>query len=110
MHLAISLSQSRVYTRLPTTRVDAQSKPAKQPEPPIPFADPAALPSLRELRELLKRDSVGEHEIIRVLREAAPRGTRAPASLEAAPERSLKLLLDRWETVRELIEDARTGE
>jgi hypothetical protein len=91
--LSIALSQSRAYTRMPTTRFDfpkPKFAPAKKelfsrPETPIPFSDPAVLPALRELRELLKRDSVEEREIIDILREATPRGTVAPISLDATP-------------------------
>jgi hypothetical protein len=72
-----------------------------------PFSSPEVLPALREL---LKRDRVEETEVIRVLQDAAPRGTRAPASLDATPERSLQLLLDRWEVVRELVESERSEE
>ena len=101
---------------MPTTRFDFQKPkfaPAKKElfsrsETPIPFSDPAVLPALKELRELLKRDCVEETEVIRILQEATPRGTRAPASLDATPERSLQLLLDRWKVVRELVEAGRS--
>ena len=94
---------------MPATRFDIQKpKTAKRSEPPIPFSDPAVLPALRTLRELLKRDSVLEREILRILQEATPRGTVPPASLDATPERSLQLLLDRWGVVRELVEAGRT--
>jgi bifunctional non-homologous end joining protein LigD len=48
-----------------------------------------------------------EEEVIRILREAAPRGTRAPATLAEAPERALSLLLSRWEITKQLIEAGR---
>jgi len=113
--LSISLSQSRAYTRMPTTRFDFQKPklaPARKelfsrPEAPIPFNDPAVLPALKELRELLKRDSVSEKEILELLNEAAPRGSQPPRSLDATPERSLKLMIERWDTVRELAEAGR---
>ena len=113
--LSIALSQSRAYTRMPTTRFDFQKPklaPARKqlfsrPETPIPFSDPAVLPALKELRELLKRDSVSEKEILELLDEAAPRGTQPPRSLDATPERSLKLMIERWDTVRELAEAGR---
>ena len=117
--LSIALSQSRAYTRMPTTRFEVQKpKPApskkelfSRPEAlEQPFSSPEVLPALRQLRELLKRDRVEETEVIRVLQDAAPRGTRAPASLDATPERSLQLLLDRWEVVRELVESERSEE
>jgi hypothetical protein len=124
--LSIALSQSRAYTRMPATRFDIQ-KPKPAPEKPKlapakkelfsrpealeqPFSSPEVLPALRELRELLKRDRVEEIEVIRVLQEAAPRGSCAPISLDATPERSLQLLLDRWEVVRELVESERSEE
>jgi hypothetical protein len=110
--LSIALSQSRAYTRMPTTRFDFQKPkfaPAKKelfsrPETQIPFSDPAVLPALKELRQLLKRDSVEEKEVIRILQEATPRGSVPPISLDGTPERSLQLLLDRWKVVRELVE------
>jgi hypothetical protein len=116
--LSIALSQSRAYTRMPTTRFDFQKPkfaPAKKelfsrPETPIPLSDPAVLPALKELRELLKRDSVEEREIVRILQEATPRGSVPPISLDATSERSLQLLLDRWGVVRELVEAGRTPE
>jgi len=76
--LSIALSQSRAYTRMPTTRFDFQKPklaPAKKelfsrPEAlEQPFSDPEVLPALRELRELLKRDCVQETEVIRILQE-----------------------------------------
>jgi hypothetical protein len=76
-------------------------------EPPVPFSDPAVVPALKQLREILKRDLVDEREVLDVLREATPRGTRPPTSLDTAPERSLKLLLERWEVVAELIQAGR---
>jgi hypothetical protein len=108
--LSIALSQSRAYTRMPATRVDVQkSKPApatkelfSRPEPTVPFSDPAVLPALKQLRELLKRDSVGEEEVLAILREATPRGTRPLRALDTTPDRSLKLLIERWDTIREL--------
>ena len=114
--LSIALSQSRAYSKMPTTRVGLEKtnpvKPAakelfSRPEPTVPFADPAVVPALKELRELLKRDSVSEKEILELLRESAPRGTRPPQSLDTAPERSLKLMIERWDTVRELAEAGR---
>ena len=100
---------------MPTTRFDFQKPkfaPSKKElfsrsEAPIPFSDPAVLPALKELRELLKRDSVSEKEILELLDEAAPRGTQPPRSLHATPERSLKLMIERWDTVRELAEAGR---
>jgi hypothetical protein len=115
--LSIALSQSRAYTRMPATRVDFQKPklaPAKKElfsRPKAleqPFSDSKVLPALRELRELLKRDGIQESEIIGVLKEASSRGGHAPSSLSEAPERSLKLLLDRWAVVRELVEAGRS--
>jgi hypothetical protein len=114
--LSIALSQSRAYGKMPATRVGLEkTKPVKpaakelfsRPEPTVPFSDLAVVPALKELRELLKRDSVSEKEILELLRESAPRGTRPPQSLDAAPERSLKLMIERWDTVRELAEAGR---
>ena len=133
----IAMGQGKMHLRLPAKRfgkrVKAPHKESFQPVDPLPFAegtvapassrkelfsrpealeqpfsDPEVLPALRELRELLKRDGIQESAIIHVLREASPRGTRAPASLDATPERSLQLLLDRWEVVRELAEAGRS--
>jgi len=113
--LSIALSQSKAYWKMPTTRVGLEkakpSKPAakelfSRPELTVPFSDPAVLPALKKLRELLKRDSVGEEEVLAILREATPRGTRPPRSLDATPDRSLKLMIERWDTIRELAEAA----
>jgi hypothetical protein len=133
----IAMGQGKMHLRLPAKRfgkrVKAQHKESLQPVDPLPFAEgnvapapakkelfsrpealeqpfshPEVLPALRELRELLQRDSVQEREIVRILQEATPRGTRAPASLDATPERSLQLLLDRWKVVRELVEAGRS--
>jgi hypothetical protein len=57
---------------------------------------------------MLERDRIDEAELLAILREAAPRGTLAPASLESAPERSLELLIKRWEVTKELVEAARS--
>jgi hypothetical protein len=129
----IAMGQGKMHLRLPAKRfgkrVKVQHKestdsvdslltatiapaPAKKelfsrPETPIPFSDPAVLPALKELRQLLKRDSVSEKEILELLDEAAPRGTQPPRSLDATPERSLKLMIERWDTVRELAEAGR---
>jgi hypothetical protein len=124
--LWIQLSREKAWLRMPATRFtkaepkeqQAQKKPELFPrsEAPLkpesqnretPFANPAISPALRKLREMLKRDSVNEREVVQVLREATPRGTTAPTSLDEAPERTLSLLLSRWEVTRELIEAAR---
>jgi hypothetical protein len=115
--LSIALSQSKAYWKMPTTRVGLEkTKPAKRaakelfsrPEPVVPFSDPAVVPVLKQLRELLGRESVNEGEILSILREASPRGTQPPTSLDTAPQRSLELLLERWETVRELVQVGRS--
>jgi len=118
----IAMGQGKMHLRLPAKRFGKRAglektKPVKpvakelfsRPEPTVPFSDPAVVPALKQLRELLGRESVNEGEILSILREAAPRGTRPPASLDAAPQRSLELLLERWETVRELVQVGRAG-
>ena len=113
--LSIALSQSRAYTRMPTTRFDFQKPklaPAKKelfsrPEIPIPFNDPAVLPALKELRELLKRDSVEERELMKVLRESAPRQTFSLASFDQIPGKTAAICLERWPVILELIESMR---
>jgi hypothetical protein len=90
------------------TELFPRSEPAALPgEATRPFSNPGVSPALRKLRELLQRDAVDEEEILRVLHEAAPRGATPPTSLDQATERTLGLLLDRWEVTRELIEAAR---
>jgi hypothetical protein len=92
--LSIALSQSKAYWKMPTTRVGIEknkpSKPAakelfSRQEQTVPFSDPAVLPALKELREILRRDSISEREIVALLRESAPRATRPPTSLDTAP-------------------------
>jgi hypothetical protein len=103
-----TLSLRPIGNRPPKTELFSRSEPPAKIESPTGETLPFSNPALRKLREMLQRDSVNEEEVIRVLREATPRGTYPPASLDEAPERTLSLLLSRWEVTRELIEASRS--
>ena len=119
--LSIALSQSKAHYRMPATRLEkpVQKKaPAKsvpstktelfsRAEQPASFANPAVSLALRKLRQMLRRDAIDEGELLSILRESTPIDALAPTTLEQAPERSLELLLSRWEVVRELVEAGR---
>jgi hypothetical protein len=59
---------------------------------------------------MLKADKIDEAELVTILRESSKPGSVAPNSLEDAPQRSLELLLDRRDVVRELVEAGRRGD
>jgi hypothetical protein len=61
----------------------------------------------RRWRQMLKRDSIDEEELLAILRESTPQDAVAPPTLDEAPARSLELLLSRWSVVRELVEAGR---
>jgi hypothetical protein len=119
--LWIQLARERAWLRMPATRFTKpepkEERPQKkaelfprveQPiEPDVPFSNPGVAPALRRLRQMLRRDSVDEQELLAILRESTPQDAVAPATLDEAPARSLELLLSRWSVVRELIEAGR---
>ena len=114
--LSIALSQSRAYSKMPATRVGLEkTKPVKpaakelftRPEPTVPFLEVS--PALKQLREVLRRDKVGELELMRVLKESAPRQTFSLGSFDQIPEKTAGICLERWPVILELIESMRGG-
>jgi hypothetical protein len=112
--LSIALSQSRAYSKMPATRVSLEkAKPTKpaakelfsRPEPVAPFSEVS--PALKQLREILRRDKVGELELMRVLRESAPRQTFSLGSFDQIPDKTADICLERWPVILELIESMR---
>jgi hypothetical protein len=117
----LELAKAKAWQRLPPTRFTKpepkEERPQKkaelfprveQPiEPDVPFSNPGVAPALRRLRQMLRRDSIDEGELLAILRESTPQDAVAPETLEEAPVRSLELLLSRWSVVRELVEAGR---
>jgi hypothetical protein len=122
----LELAKAKAWQRLPATRFakkddkpPRESKPAKTElfprteqtadpgENTRPFSTPGVSLALRKLRQMLRRDSIDEQELLSILRESTPQDAVAPETLDKAPARSLELLLSRWSVVRELVEAGR---
>jgi hypothetical protein len=112
MSLWIAAAHEKAWLYMPATRFKAKaetnpSNTSGGASKTVPFSEPNISPALWKLRQMLERDAIDEAELLAILREAAPRGTPRPATLEDAPERSLELLIKRFDTVRELVEAGR---
>jgi len=56
---------------------------------------------------MLRRDAVGEAELIEILRESSPDQSPLLTNFEAIPARTAELCLERWPVILELVQSMR---
>jgi hypothetical protein len=89
-------------------RSEKPAAPAEDAE--LPFSNPAMAPALKKLREMLRRDSINEAELIGILRESSPDQTLLLNNFEAIPTRTAELCLERWPVILELVQSMRNDD
>jgi hypothetical protein len=116
--LSIALSQGKVHHRMPATRLEKPKPPQKkapsksiQPQRTELFArteqvvEPAK--ALHKVRQMMEIVSMGESELLSILRESGCQEAMFATSLSAIPDKVLRRCIERWETIQELAEVSR---
>jgi hypothetical protein len=122
----MELAKAKAWLRMPATRFEKRSEKDKKPktelfprseqaanpaeEAELRFSNPAMAPALKKLREMLRRDSVNEAELLGILRESSPDQSPLLSNFEAIPARTAELCLQRWPVILELVQSMRNDE
>jgi hypothetical protein len=122
----MELAKAKAWLRMPATRFEKRSDKDRKPKPELfprseqaaipageaelPFSNPAIAPALKKLRQMLRRDSVDESELLEILKESSPDQTQLLSNFEEIPTRTAELCLQRWPVILELVQSMRNDE
>jgi len=116
--LSIALSQGKAHHRMPATRLEKPEPPQKkapsksiQPQRTelFPRTEQVVEPAraLHKVCQMMEIVSMGESELLSILRESGCQEAMFATSLSAIPDKVLRRCIERWETIQELAEVSR---